>query len=300
MKTDFCGLEYIADTDNYVVFDIETTGLEGSEIIDFAALKVRDGQICGAYRTYVKPSGGIPDSVSRINGITDEMVENAPSFSEVADDIIEFFGDDIIVGHCLEKFALRILCEELERVGCEDIQNDYIDLMAISEECYGGEIKNYRLKSIAEFLEVKIEGSTGAFCDCRIINECYKKAACCFRNMWTRTNIYSELCGEFNELVHRIKRKKNVGELHTAIDSLYGGKLKDPIMRCSAYLPLIKYELYINRFEKELTGELYGLRRDYERGLYRRMSIKDIEKVKFDIDYCIEKLEKPKKRWFLF
>ena len=74
MKEMFCGAEYISDAENYVVFDIETTGLHGAEIVDFAAMKIREGQIVDCFRTYVKPKNRIPASVSAINGITDEML----------------------------------------------------------------------------------------------------------------------------------------------------------------------------------------------------------------------------------
>ena len=45
---DFYGERYICDAENYVAFDIETTGLDGSEIVDFAAIRIRDGIVDGA------------------------------------------------------------------------------------------------------------------------------------------------------------------------------------------------------------------------------------------------------------
>ena len=119
---DFFGERYICDTNNYVAFDIETTGLHDSEIVDFAAVRIREGKVEGTYRTFIRPKKPIPTDVTLINGITDEMVANFPSFSEVAEDILDFFGDDMIVGHCLEKFSLKILCDELVRAGLEPVQ----------------------------------------------------------------------------------------------------------------------------------------------------------------------------------
>ncbi|MBQ8207983.1 MAG: 3'-5' exonuclease [Clostridia bacterium] len=300
MNNEFQGLRYDADIDDYVVFDIETTGLENAEIIDFAALRVRERQIVDSFRTYIKPRKNIPTNVTLINGITDEMVANAPSFSEVAHDILNFFGDDILVGHYLEKFALKTLCAEMKRSIGAEIENDYIDLYNFAEKCYPAEPKNYRLKSICDFLGVNIEGSTGALLDCRLIFGCYDKAVDTFRAKWTVDNIYSEASDNFNSSVRRLKHKKNVKAMRGALSELYGKDFSDPVMRCSALLPLIKYELYIGRFEDDLKGELYGFRRDFERGLYSRMSIKDIERVKNDIDYSIDKIEKPKKKWFFF
>lgn len=300
MEKNFYGVRYDADVDDYVAFDIETTGLENAEIVDFAALRVRNRQVVDTYRTFIKPRKSIPVTVSLINGMTDEMVANAPSFSEVAQDILAFLGDDILVGHYLEKFALRTLCAEMKRVTGEEIENDYIDLYHFAEKCYGAELKNYRLVSICEHLGVSVEGSAGALLDCRRIFECYNKAVDAFRKIKLSDNFYSDACDDLHKLIGLMRRKKDVKSIRAAIAGLYGKDMSDPIKRCAALLPLIKYELYINRFEDDLRGELYGFRRDFERGLYSRMSIKDVEKVKNDIDYSIDKLEKPKKKWFFF
>ncbi len=296
----FYGERYICDTENYVAFDIETTGLDGSEIVDFAAIRIREGRVDGTYRTFIKPKKPIPEDVTLINEISNKMVACAPTFSEVASDILDFFGDDIIVGHCLERFSLKILCDELVRAGSETVQNDYIDLMDMAQRLYGVALGSYGLKSIAKHLDVKIDGSIGALRDARMIYECYKKMCRTMREDSKNENIYSELSEDLHLLIGKMKRKKNVSEIRRALVSLHKNELCDPVMRCAVYLPLIKYELYINRFEEELRGELIGAKRDFERGLFGRMSIKDIEQVKSDIDYCTDMLTGPKKKRFLF
>ena len=297
---DFYGERYIADTESYVVFDIETTGLDAAEIVDFAGVRIREGRVDGTYRTFIKPKKTIPEEVTLINGISNEMVACAPSFSEVARDILNFFGDEIIVGHCLEKFSLKIICDELVRYGFDPIQNDYIDLMYVAQKQYGVALGSYGLKSIARHLDVKIEGSIGALRDARIIYECYEKMCRTMREDSKCENIYSEFSDDLHSLIGKMKRKKNVADIRRALVSLYKDELCDPVMRCAVYLPLIKYEIYINRFEDDLRGELIGAKRDFERGLFGRMSIKDIERVKDDIDYCMDMLNKPKKNKFFF
>lgn len=297
---DFYGEKYISDAENYVAFDIETTGLDGSEIVDFAAIKIRGGRVDGTYRTFIKPKKPIPEDVTLINGISNEMVACAPTFSEVAGDILDFFGDDIIVGHCLEKFSLKILCDELVRYGFDPIQNDYIDLMDVAHKLYGVSLGSYGLKSIARHLNVKIEGGIGALRDTRIIFECYEKMCRTLREDSKSENIYSELSDDLHSLIGKIKRKKNVSEIRRALVSLHKNELCDPVYRCAVYIPLIKYEFYIDRFEKDLRGELVGAKRDFERGLLGRMTIRDIERLKADIDYCLDRLNKPRKKNFLF
>ncbi len=296
----FLGERYIADTDNYVAFDIETTGLHDSEIVDFVAIRIREGRVEDTYRTFIKPRHPIPAEVTLINGITNEMVASAPSFFDVAEDILDFFGDDIIVGHYLEKFSLKILCDELVRAGSEPVQNDYIDLMDMYEKCCDTALRSHSLKNISEFLGVKIEDSVGALLDARTIIGCYEKLCHIMRSTWQNENIYIELSDDLHSLISKIKNKKNVADIRRALISLHKNDLCDPVVRCAVYIPLIKYELYINRFEDDLRGELIGARRDFDRGLFCRMSIRDIERLKVDIDYCMDRMNKPRKNKFLF
>ena len=67
-------------TKDYVVFDLETTGLspETDEIIEISGIRVRDGKAVEEFSTLVNPGRSIPYAATRINGITDKMVQDAP------------------------------------------------------------------------------------------------------------------------------------------------------------------------------------------------------------------------------
>ena len=106
--------EYVSD---YVLFDLETTGVscENDEVIEISALKVRDEFIVGEFSTLVNPGIPIPLYASDVNGITDEMVENSPSFKSVLSDFIEFVGEDILVGHNIASFDMKFICRDAER-----------------------------------------------------------------------------------------------------------------------------------------------------------------------------------------
>ena len=68
---------YVAD---YVVFDLETTGIspKTDEVIEISAVKVKQGQVTDEFSTLVNPKCRIPYGASRVNGITDDMVAEAP------------------------------------------------------------------------------------------------------------------------------------------------------------------------------------------------------------------------------
>ena len=86
---------------DYVVFDIETTGLSPYKdgIVELSALKVIGGQVQEEFSTLVNPGRPISYAASRVNGITDEMVEDAPFIEEVLPEFLEFAGDLPLLGH---------------------------------------------------------------------------------------------------------------------------------------------------------------------------------------------------------
>ena len=97
---------------NYVVFDVETTGLNASscEIVEIAAIRFREWEPVEKFYSLCKPKKGIPDEVVKIHGITEDMVENAPLFGQIATSFQTFIGSDNLVAHNLEfdlKFIYR-------------------------------------------------------------------------------------------------------------------------------------------------------------------------------------------------
>ena len=95
---------------NYVVIDVETTGLDADhdEIIEVAAIRYSGGEVKEAFQTYVKPLNEIPMKITQINGITNEMVENAPHFSQIVAELEDFIGTSNLVGHNIE-FDIKFL-----------------------------------------------------------------------------------------------------------------------------------------------------------------------------------------------
>ena len=91
----------------YVVFDTETTGLAAliSDVIQFSALRVRDGEIIEEFDTYINPGYHIAEDVTAINGITDETVKNAPDANTAAKLIKAFVGESpVLVGYNSVRF----------------------------------------------------------------------------------------------------------------------------------------------------------------------------------------------------
>lgn len=86
---------------DYVCVDIETTGTNAkwNKILEIGAVRVRDGQIVEEFSKLVYPGVNIPDYITNLTGITDEMVRNEQDISVVLPEFIEFAGDDYLLGH---------------------------------------------------------------------------------------------------------------------------------------------------------------------------------------------------------
>ena len=80
-------VQYIPD---YTVFDLETTGISAhtDDIIEISAVKVRNGVVQDTFSTLVNPGRHIPAQATKVNGITDQMVSEAPLIREA---MTEFF-----------------------------------------------------------------------------------------------------------------------------------------------------------------------------------------------------------------
>ena len=91
-------LDYPSD---FVAFDFETTGRDpwADEIIEIGAVRFADGAEVDAYSTFVKPGGPIPEEISGITGITEEMVRDAPAAPDALRGLLGFCGGRILVAH---------------------------------------------------------------------------------------------------------------------------------------------------------------------------------------------------------
>lgn len=96
---------YVAD---YVVFDLETTGIspKTDEVVEISAVKVEHGKVTDEFSTLVNPKQRIPYGASRVNGITDDMVAEAPFFEQVLEEFLEFIEGFVLVGHNIARFDM--------------------------------------------------------------------------------------------------------------------------------------------------------------------------------------------------
>jgi DNA polymerase-3 subunit epsilon len=117
------------------VFDLETTGLDitNDRIVEIAILKINTNGTQETYVNRLNPEMNISPESASIHGITNDMVKDAPTFGDVAEDIATFIGDAHLIGYNSNKFDIPVLAEEFLRVGSNfDVaERKFIDVQNI-------------------------------------------------------------------------------------------------------------------------------------------------------------------------
>lgn len=104
-----------------VFFDLETTGLSITEdrIVEIALVKVNVNNTVEEKSWLINPEMHIPEDVSAIHKITDDMVKDKPTFKQLAHDIINFIGEADLAGYNIIKFDVPFLAEEITKAGID-------------------------------------------------------------------------------------------------------------------------------------------------------------------------------------
>lgn len=127
---------------DFVVFDTETTGLYPwrDKIIELGAVRFRNGVPAETFHMMVNPGMHIPEMVTQINHITDDMVADAPDISEVVSSFDAFVGTDALVGHNID-FDLKFIKSSGSVL--PDNNRLYIDTAELSRQMVKGPDKVY-------------------------------------------------------------------------------------------------------------------------------------------------------------
>lgn len=155
----------LADID-YVVFDLETTGSKAPpcRIIEIGAYRVAGGELAGEFHSLINPEMSIPPFITGLTRINDAMVADAPVFADVANDLLDFIGDSVLVAHN-SGFDMRFLNFEIGRVFPEmRIANPCLCTVQLSRRLVP-ETDNHKLKTVAEFYTIDLTNHHRASAD---------------------------------------------------------------------------------------------------------------------------------------
>ncbi len=155
----------------YVVFDVETTGLsplDGDRIIEIAAARVRKGIIVDRYTTFVNPQRPLNPEAQKLNKITQDMVQGAPTAAEVLPKFMEFAGGTCLVAHNA-SFDIKFVSFELALAGRKLHDGmAVLDTMKMSRN-FLPHLTSQRLSYIAHSLGVPVGDTHRALADVEIL-----------------------------------------------------------------------------------------------------------------------------------
>jgi len=145
------------DTKTYAVVDLETTGhssIKGDRIIQIAIVFINNDKVGEKYVRFVKPGRKIPVFIRQLTNISDEDVEDAPYFHEIADEVAKLLEGTIFVAHNTD-FDLSFLQSEFKRCGITEWIGRKMDTVELSKVLFPA-ASSYRLQDIAEELGIPL------------------------------------------------------------------------------------------------------------------------------------------------
>ena len=160
----------------YVVLDLETTGLSClyNRMIEFGAVKIDHGIEVSRLDILVNPGIPIPQKITEITNITDEMLKGQPSSKEALEKIVEYIGDAILVTHNAD-FDFSFLQEELRRNNMPLLTNPVIDTLSLSRYLFP-ESRSHRLGALCRNMDVFYDEDAAhrADYDAHVLNEVWQ------------------------------------------------------------------------------------------------------------------------------
>ena len=140
-----------------IVLDTETTGLDYTKekMVEFAAVRLENGKIKDEFQTLINPKQHIRKSSIAIHGITEDMVQDAPTEEEVMPKILEFIGDYPIVAHNA-IFDYSFLNEASLRVTGNELSNTRVDSQQMFKEVYP-ELESHGLEALTNKFNIELK-----------------------------------------------------------------------------------------------------------------------------------------------
>jgi len=196
------GISVIDLVDDYIVIDVETTGLDADfcDIIEISAFKVKNGLVVDKFSSLVRPaewyvidddyeddyedgdyipfsicskSPYVDDFITKLTGITNEMLEKAPLIENILPEFKNFIGNNVLLGHNV-NFDINFLYNAFIDVLNEPLRNNFIDTMRFSRKLFQ-ELQHHRLCDTAAACLVEYKNAHRAENDCEITYACFEK-----------------------------------------------------------------------------------------------------------------------------
>lgn len=150
--------ENIKVDDEFIVFDIETTGFstKNHDIIEIGAVKIKGRKVIDSFSTFVSINRSIPDKIIELTSITDEMLQGQPEIKEALTSFLSFVGENgVLVAHNA-NFDVGFIKEKLKVHFKKDYNPAVIDTLDLSKALMKN-VKNHKLNTLTRKLGIKLE-----------------------------------------------------------------------------------------------------------------------------------------------
>ena len=143
--------------DEFVVFDIETTGLnkEKDSIIEIGAVKIKNRKVVDKFSSFIDPKVELPKKIVELTGITDDMLKGQPLEKEVIDNFLKFIGNSVLVAHNA-NFDVSFISLSSLKLFNKELKNTILDTLELSRLLFP-ELSRHKLNIVAKHLDVNLE-----------------------------------------------------------------------------------------------------------------------------------------------
>lgn len=160
-----------------VLFDTETTGLEphlGHRVIEVAALELLNDLPTGRhFHRLIHPERDIPEEATRIHGFTLADLLDKPRFAGIVDELLEFFGDSLLIAHNA-PFDFAFLDAELARLGRPRLASTrMMDTLALAKTRFPGMPNSLDALCRRFAIDLSARTTHNALLDCRLLADVY-------------------------------------------------------------------------------------------------------------------------------
>ena len=161
-----------------IVFDTETTGfdpLTGDRLVEIGAVELINHVPTGrTYHQYINPERDVPEEVVKVHGLTTEFLKDFPIFEKIAQDFVDFVGDDgILVAHNA-TFDMKFINYELKKIGIEEYKWDrVVDTLEIAKNKFPGQRNNLDVLCKRFGIDNSARTFHGALLDAQLLAEVY-------------------------------------------------------------------------------------------------------------------------------
>jgi DNA polymerase-3 subunit epsilon len=160
-----CKVDWFVDPmQSYVVVDVETTGGKQPQhrITEIGAVKMINGEIVDKWSSLINPQRHISSFITKLTGISNDMVKDAPLFSEVADSLSQFMQNSVFVAHNV-NFDYGFFKQEYQRLDHHFVMPKLCTVREMRKQFPG--LKSYSLGNLCETFDISLESHHRALCD---------------------------------------------------------------------------------------------------------------------------------------